>query len=805
MGYDKSVFDEVNQKITNMEHCYGVSSILYPGGSNGSRLCMATQNQKQYVNLVNPDIPRVQTGHERAFGKYSHAYKELKGDWKVIDKIVKFDNDSVYTLVLYNEETDTYDMIEKISARFIAESFGYGYDTHMIDSMKVGQTYSDPILYKSTSYDENMNYRLGKNALVMYSNDVSTYEDGVKIREGFLNEMGFYEVGQTTVSINDNDILLFVHGDKTFPDVGEVINDNEILCATRRYNNMYATYDFRESNVHDVCATDNRYYTKLGSVVYDIDVYYNGDTPIPDTIYNSQLIKYHKFCSEYADKIFEAATNIKKSGSNYTDNVTFMRKRFKGFNDPEVKWKLKDKCFSNVVIIFKTKTLTYPKEGCKVVGRYGDKGVISKICTDNGNDMEHNSVVDNEEFDDLTRTLVDVFGLDKNDIKKNGISIIEDESMYYMEDGTPIDIVLNATGAFRRENTDQLYEVELNFIAERHRQWITTLDSVDRKLDEILRFIKLVNTEQYNVCFNMFTSRIDPNTVIEDEAVKKFIVDSVEKNGYYFIKGPAAQLRFNSFVNIYKEYEEYGFIQPYQLYVNIFGMKKPLLHKMVVGHKYMFLLKQTSNKNFSARSTGTTTKAGLPSKSSDKKENRICNSNTPVCISELSDLQTQIAPVVLAEHNVWTRTSVMGRKALGKIVSAAGDPMKIKTFKIKSQYVNDNVIALRARLKVMGISYRFVTNNSLRMDEIGRIRQWLNVYGYTFLDTPLNRKYYVYLINRYNKAIRNGSVPGDPSIWRAILNSDDFKFLEIPAYIVKLVHDAIYSQFKEIIIEAKEE
>ena len=799
MGYDKSVYEEVNHRISNMEHCYGPSSILYPGGSNGSRLFMATQNQKQYVTLLNPDIARVQTGHERAFGKYSHAYKELKGEWEVVDKIQKFGDDNVYMLILYNAETDTYDMIEKQQARYIAESFGYQYNTEGMDSLVVGDKTTDPILFKSTSYDEHMNYRLGKNALVAYSNDVATYEDGIKIRRGYLKDFGYVEVGQTTVSINDNDILLFIHGDKSFPDVGEVINDVEILCATRRYNSMYATYDFREKNVHDICNTDNKYCTKLGTVVYDIDVYYNGDEPIPDTIYNAQLIKYYEYCCTYADRVFEAATKIKQSGSHYTDNVTFQRKRFDRYNDPTKKWKMRDKPFSNIVLVFKTKTTCFPKEGCKFVGRYGDKGVVSKVIGDGGPNEE----IDKEEFDTFTSLLVESLGIDVSNLNNTHIDIVDDESMYYMEDGTPLDIVLNATGAFRRENTDQLYEVDLNFLAECHRKWITTLDNVDIKMDEILRFIGYINAEQCKVFLHQFRVRVDGDTYVDDKDIKRKIVESVERDGYYFIKSPAAQLRFDAFQKLYKIYAD--IVEPYQLYVNIFGMKKPLMKKMVVGYKYMLLLKQRSNKNFSARSTGTTSKAGLPTKSSDKKENRICNSNTPVCISEIADLQTQIAPVVLAEHNVWTRTSVLGRKALGKIISATGDPMNIGSFKIKSNYVNDNVLALKARLKVMGIGYKFVTNLSLREDEIANIRQFIKVYGYTFIDAPINRKYYVFLVDRYTRALRDGATPGDPAIFKDIKNSEDFKFLEIPSYIVRCVHDAIYGQYQDMITVSEKE
>ena len=798
MAYDKRELEKLDEKITNMEYCYGPSLLLYPGGTNSSRLNMGTQNQKQFVSLINPDIARVQTGHERAFGKYSHAYKDLEGTWKVVDKIVKFDNDSVYTLVLYNEETDTYDMVEKHSAHYIGEKFGYGYNTEFMDKVKVDDVLKDPILYKSTSYDDNMNYRLGKNALIMYSSDVSTYEDGIKIRKGFLDQMAYYEVDRTEVSINDNDILLFMHGDKSFPDVGEEVMDNDILCATRRYNSMYATYDFRESNVHRTYTTDKRYYIKFHSVIYDIDVYYNGDGPIPDTIYNKQVIKYHNFCSAYADKLLEVSTKIKNSGSHYTDNVTLLRKRVKGYTDPKCKFKHKDKAFSNILIIFKTKTVVTPREGCKIVGRYGDKGVVSKICDDDSAKEDY----DQEEFEAYTKVLADMLNLDTADINFNNISVVDDESMPYTEDGTPVDILLNATGAFRRLNTEQLYEVDLNFMAERHRQWICTLPDDDTKIREIFKFIRMINKLECDTFLAQFKVHVKPDNeeyvLSRSKADKEFrhaFVQAVEKDGYYFIKPNSVKLRYEAFEEIYKEYAD--IMQEYQLYVNIFGMKKPLLRKAVIGYKYMYLLKQTSNKNFSARSTGTTTKAGLPTKSSDKKENRICNSNTPVCISELSDLQTQIPPVVLAEHNVWTRTSIMGRKSLGRIINASGDPMKIGKLKLKRTYCNENVYALKARLKVMGIGYNFVTNATLREERIGKINQFLTVYNYTFFDMPINRKYYVHLIDTYNRAVREGADPNNEETWSSIMSSMEIRFLKIPSYIVNAVHEAIYSQKRD--------
>ena len=94
------------------------------------------------------NIPRISTGYENIFGFYSHAYKQLDGEWEVIKKIQKFDNDCVYTLVMYNATTDTYDMIEKQTAVCLSEKFGYGYNTDFMDSLKVGDKVENDLIQK---------------------------------------------------------------------------------------------------------------------------------------------------------------------------------------------------------------------------------------------------------------------------------------------------------------------------------------------------------------------------------------------------------------------------------------------------------------------------------------------------------------------------------------------------------------------------------------------------------------------------------------------------------------------------------
>src|SRR5699024_8405242 len=76
------------------------------------------------------------------------------------------------------------------------------------------------------------------------------------------------------------------------------------------------------------------------------------------------------------------------------------------------------------------------------------------------------------------------------------VSIVDDCDMpyYVTEDGEKVvaDILLNSSGSIRRLNTDQLYEVEINFIAEQLQRKIKKMTDIEDKMQVILRFLELL-------------------------------------------------------------------------------------------------------------------------------------------------------------------------------------------------------------------------------------------------------------------------------------------------------------------------
>ena len=797
---------ELNEKFSgiDLERMFATSLMGFPRDADSGREIMFSSEVKQIQNIKNPDFPRISTGHENMFGKISHPFKAVVGDWKVVNKIVK--SEYRYTLVLYNEKTDTYDMVEKKIGEALAEKFGYQYNTEVMDSVKVGTKLKDGTkLYKSYSLDKNDNYCLGKNTLCAYMTSTATIEDAVKIRRGCAEQFKTSMIQSVEVPINDNDIPLLIHGNKedgyrALPNLGEELVEHNILCATRRLNSSRALFDLNIDRLREALPTDDKRVVSKHTRVYDVTVYYNNhDKPFPDNEFFSQLKEYYDASCRYADELKAVCAEIKSSGSHYTKNVTIIKSWADKFNDPTYTWKnSKGGAFNNISVVFKTVTESSIEEGSKVVGRYGDKGVVSKI-TDNRVSDECNEFIDDLNAEGISQLIAKRLGLQLPENTK--IQFVPDDEMPWVDypDGPrQIDIILNASGAIRRLNCGQLYEVEINFMLERFRQYLCTLDNEDFALSESFEFMKMLNPDEgdfFAKLVNGEVTRVDMgmDTLKEIKKTPNFkhvFLESLKKDGFYINKGPSVDIRFDELRAIYKRWPDV--FKLYKLHVKKFGMVHEVMHEFVVGEKYMYVLKQTTKKNYSARSTGRITKAGIPAKSSDKKDNRIGDSNSPIRIGEVYNLNSQISGADLALHNVFTRTSAKGRrKCFENILAAEGNPLLVKDVEVDNTYVNANAVMLKQRFKQIGIGYKIITNQSLTQDMIENMQTIISVYGLKFIDTPINRRYYVRLIDAYNQKIRAGYPEKDELTWETVLNDESIKPIDPPEYIVEAVKTAI--------------
>ena len=748
----------------NMEKLFGAGLLTWPEDVDSSRMYMFTSNLKQILTLLHPDVPHVMTGYENAVGEHNHAYKMMKGKWEVKDIIYKYGPGTIYTMVLYNADTDTYDIVEKKPAENLTERFGYAYNTDYMDSLQVGDTVKDKVLYKTTSYDEHMNYRPGKNAQVMYVTDNSTIEDSIVISSEWADKVCTVEVDSVEVSINSNDVLLNMYGDrntyKAFPDIDEKIKDS-VVCAVRRINLDHILYDFKDNNLRIPQSTDTEWYASKNSIIYDIDVFYNGDDEFPDNVFYQQLKHYYDQECEYAEKVSDWCARIKQSGSNYTPQVPYFKARWQNFNKKSYKWKNRDSVFSNIVVRFYTMAVVRLQEGFKLTGRYGDKGIISRI------DGESNFAA-KQLFDNTIDSILDIHDPNSSKISPEerekmaaNVSIVDASEMPYLEDGTRVDILLNSSGAIRRLNSGQLYEVEINFIAENIQKRMRTMTDQDEKAALVFKFLDLLNKDEKNFFLRVYetfdrTVTVDKQEIrLLDQAAKDAFFKNIEDNGFYIVKRPDANIRYSV---LSKLYDEFPWIKPYNAYIDRFGIKKrKIIHPVISASKYMLVLKQTSNKNFSARSTARIDKKGLPAKSSDKKQNLAAYSRTPIRIGETHNLLAALNGEDIAEFNIFTRSSPIGRKSLKRILEATGDPFDIPKLKIQHDFTNINAVILNAYLKAIGLSLNFdIANDYEHVFE--DVQTEMIIDGYTVIDNLSKQDAYRELFDKFNEFMENYEV-----------------------------------------------
>lgn len=794
----KDAYIEMDREYTDQLYkLFGPGLLAFPVGTDGARLQMQGQEVKQCLNILNPDVARVSTHYENIFGKLGWAYKQLRGTWRVEAKIVKFEG-FTYTLVLYNIDTDTYDMIEKPINENPTERYAFVYNTNAMDKLEVGDTITDEILYKSTSYDKNMNYRYGKNAKVYVISSPDVLEDAIRIRKGWLRKILFVQSSIYKIPVSSNNVPINWYGDNNvfqgFPKLGQMCKDN-IVCAIRPVKKKHVRYDFQTENLQKLMNIDTEYYAPDNSILTDIEVFYDDEAEFPSNVFFQQLKEYYDANCNYAEQMLEWSTRIKKSGSNYTENVTFFRSKYMHYNDPEYKWKDK----GSILIKLKMLSVDGMDPGSKGSGRYGDKGVISNEGQD---PEEFDNWLDEVELEENMNKLLDLPDFLREIAEMKGmvdpseeelleirrkIIITPDASMHYT-DHFPVDITLNAGGATRRENIDQLYEVDFNFCSWHIQQKVKSLENFEDKVELIFKYLNLIEKEEGDFFLQLFQSWDRVETInnhrirlINRTEQEKFVAN-IEKHGFYIVRTIDSKMRYSTLEKIL---EEFPFIKPLPIYVDIFGTKKRrVINDGIVADKYIMFLIHNNNKNFSARSTFRLNRSNLPTKDAAKRTGRSPYSHNPVRLGEYYNLMSDISGATLAEMNIPMRSSVLAMKDLGKILENTGNPLAVTKIRIKEDYVNANAQIAACKLKALGIKLRFHKDNEESYEVVRDEIIPLHIDGYTIYDTPLNKMGYVTIFKEYRKYLNDAviveSYPGEKQdmAWKHVFNLDEVKEMD---------------------------
>lgn len=581
-----------------------------------NRAQMDTSHLEQRLQVLDPQPPLIYSGFENEWGKYSSGYYELEGTWKVLCKIKK--NDYTYNLIikkLKNSEEEKkklklgikpkyqpgeYHVIQRQECVHLTEKYGYQYNNDIIDSYEKSDIIEDgTVLFKDNNRDEEMNLTHGRNLNVAYlTYEGLTNEDAIVISESTAKKMGHFEVKVVEVSLNTNDIFVNMYGNKkfykAFPDIGESCKKG-LLCAVRRIN--YATAPITLSHMTSLISEDAKY--RGNGKIIDIEVVCNIDDPdeVLDSTYNKQIYHYYKqqqyFFKDFVKYVEPIVADKTKKVS---DDLVDLYNYYSRLIDPNNKFLLGDNLFDHLKMKFTILEECPLVVGSKLAGRYGDKGVVSKILPD-----------------DEMPQIVDFAGLGKPD----------ENSLVNFQ----IDMLLNPLGIVNRLNPSQNIETETNYNSkyiryqlEQHwEEW-----SLEEAKKYLLDYIKVVGETDYKRYKDIFDS-------LTEEEQEELLADIIEKGI------PIHQPPINGIKNIKDLARIYK-------YTGVDKSKFKDMHNSIIfGEKFMMTLKHIPAAKFSARSVDQLSIKNIPVKSNLYKQYKSDYSTNSIKIGEMENINLGLA------------------------------------------------------------------------------------------------------------------------------------------------------------------
>ena len=586
---------EKRSAIINPMSLFGASAMGFPDKVSTVRSVMMTRMTSQRVVLTNPEPARLFTGAENEYGERSSWNVRLKDDYELMKVFVKFKDyeHSPTCYIMRNIHTGKYKCEVVYPAVNLTEKYGFQIKNHMKkyhegDVLKKGTSVA-----QTSSYVDD-NYCAGVNIRSCYTILPELTEDALVISDYAAEMLAYDMVDIVKCDIKKDSFLLNKYGKngeyKPFPDVGEMI-ENDIVCSIRE--NSFVS-SFSEASMPHI--TDKNAYSK--GIVVDIDIQSNVENEE-----NEQVNKYlHQIRDWYSDIYSYISQIIKDPTQDDTTLLDIYHKADKWLNDST--WVTKEKII-NTNIIFTVLQHKAIHVGQKVVGRYGNKSVISEIRPR--------------------------------------------ELMPRTDDGRPIDMIMNGLSLLNRIVCFATYENTITFQTERMYEYLKTIKknmSRDDLVDFAADFVGIYNPNEGREIKRLY--KLHPDDVYND------IVD----NGFYIQIEPMNEIPArDSILEVYDKFPD--IMKRYKIYTKLAHRWVPVDGMHAVGYQYTWVLKQEPSKAMSVVATGRTTYYDIPVKTRQYKNNLRRYSDNPIKFGEYDtyNFLAGVGPIDFAKITTYYRGS----------------------------------------------------------------------------------------------------------------------------------------------------
>jgi hypothetical protein len=554
---------------------------------------------------------------------------------------------------------------------------------------------------------------------------------------------------------------------RCFPDIGEPVKDG-IIYAKRSINYSNAAAELTDKALQ-IIVSDDEVCSGKGYVA-DIDIWVNDRDEFIDSGNKSQIYKYYMMSVEFYTKIYTLLDPIvnakRKEKVQYTHKLRNLFEQARNYLDINIQWLNNNNSFEFAYIVITTYEKKKLDKGFKITDRYGGKCIISDVWPKErmpkdmyGNvtdiifsppstvaranpgqlyETEYNFIsevirkrmnllptvneklylliqfmliVNKEEGEALQTYISRLNDIQKreftDDIDANGIYIIQPpfmgtisiknlEQLYNTFNVHPGPITIQCE--FKDKYTGLLIEnkkipirkanLALNKNEDKPYEYIYSggiKDVTGKALTDVTPFDFKEDEDYIQSKYMVVPNYMMNEFYLTDASLKQQIpITQIKKNEQFSVKKVRAYINQNGF--LVREYQS----------------KSPI----VIGKKYIMVLKQNPDDKFSARSLGSTNQVGIPNKP-DKRTNLMSPySKSSIRNGEMENdnFFIRIPPELVHRYVSTHSTNPRMIEAMATMLLTE-DPLTFHNIPIKNEDIKDDIPALmlHATLFSMGI------------------------------------------------------------------------------------------------------